>query len=154
MHRTLMKRYLIAASSCLLLLCAGSGARAKGHARQMPDLSERFALTTKPQRAVFFVGSHWTGGMGSMPVLDLKTERPKRMEELPIFFDASRKGEVDAKLPGCVRGTPLVKVSADIRLVKKTGTNWSIREAPTQSFYEAVASSISKIDVWAEPCEE
>lgn len=136
----------------LVTLVLGSSALANKKGRTVPDLSERFAFTTQPQDAVFFIGIHWTGGMGGMPILDIDKTRPKSMEGLPIFFDAAREKEVQEKLPACVRGTPLIKVTARIQLVRKSGRNASIEEAPVQSYYEAMASSISDIDVWAKAC--
>lgn len=150
---TPFKRFFVV-WSCILLLCVGGGAWAGKEVRTPTDLSEKFSLTAKPQNAVFFVGVGWTGGMGSMPVLDVERQRPKRMDDLPIFFDESKHDEVRGRLPGCVRGTPLIKVAAKIRLVRKSRPNSSIESAPVQSYYEAVASSISRIDVRAEPCED
>lgn len=133
-----------------MVLFIGAGCVAEP---QITELTEKFSLTDKPQAATFMIGTGWTGGMGSMPVLDWGTNNVKTFDGAPIYFDEKYREKVESILPTCYVGTPRITISeTTIILTKVSSTNDSIEDAPTQTYYQAVASNLPSITVQAEEC--
>lgn len=149
-----MKRAFIIAV-IILLLGVGCGRPPVNPTLSMTAVSteEKFLFTTEPQDAVFNIAIGWTGGMGSMPVLDIKTGRPKALNGSSIYFDESYRDKVRAKLPSCIVGEPNIVVSANITLTSRRDVNSSIPDAPEETYYEAVVNKLNDISVAAEACE-
>jgi hypothetical protein len=116
--------------------------------------NEKFQLTEKTQDALFYIGFGWTGGMGSMPVLNTETDRPKRFNDYPVFFDESYEDTIRVKLPDCYIGTPTIKISAKIILEKRSGINYSVESRPKRTYYEAKVIEFKDINVQAEECDD
>ncbi|HAT03642.1 MAG TPA: hypothetical protein DCS29_02575 [Candidatus Magasanikbacteria bacterium] len=115
----------------------------------------QFEETVESQDAVFYMGQGWTGGMGSFPILEDPGDA-KRMDDLVIFVDDEQAQDIidNANLPECYVGMSFIKVAAKIHLEKKIGTNFSIEEAPEQSYYQAYIDELYNVFVQVEPCEE
>ncbi|KKQ27370.1 MAG: hypothetical protein US42_C0010G0017 [Candidatus Magasanikbacteria bacterium GW2011_GWC2_37_14] len=121
--------------------------------------NEKFVLTTEPQDAEFYIANGWTGGMGSMPILNKEKTGTLQYENLPVYFDESQNEIISAKLPSCYEGRPEIKVSAKIQLEKKSGVNYSL--PPTEdetiveeSYYEAKVLELKNIEVKATECRD
>lgn len=108
-------------------------------------------LINQSQDAVIMIATGWTGGMGSMPVLDEKGD-VMIWNGLPIYFDQSQLENVKLKLPTCFIGSPEIKVSANIMLVQKSSVNSSLLEPEEQSYFEAKVNKLYNIEVKAEEC--
>lgn len=112
-----------------------------------------FVPVTERQNAVFFVAHAWTGGMGSMPVLDQKGNIQK-VDGLPVYVEESRADEIKEKLPSCIVGRPVIQVFAVISLEKKESQNTSIPDAPTVQYYVANIAELNDVKIDAKKCEE
>jgi hypothetical protein len=108
---------------------------------------EKFDLTERPQEAVFLVSYGWAGGFGEA-VLDGATGGIRFFRDLPIFVDSGQVQRlVEGKLPESCTGSLRVLLSADIRLVRKTGRNPSIRAAPRQTYWEVRIDNLREVRV-------
>jgi hypothetical protein len=117
---------------------------------------QRFQFTTEIQEAVFFIGYGYTGGPGSMPVLDISNwnGRPLRYtDNLPIYMNWNFREQFVSKMPGCRIGAPQIIVSATIRLVQKIGSN-STSPPQKQAYYEVEIIALKSIEVAVKPCEK
>lgn len=114
----------------------------------------QFQLVTTVQDAVFMVGHGYTGGMGSMPVLDAQGN-VQIMDGLPVYVDEKKEVEIKAKgnMPSCVVGKPKIEVTAKLHLEKKTESNPSIEDAPEVSYYVAKIDELKKVKIDATPCK-
>lgn len=150
-----MKRNKNLCGATLAVLVLTSFGACRDGAALGPETEQQFSLTTEPQDAVFFIETGLTGGMGSAPIVERENGRQIQFNGLPIFFDSSRVQEVQEMddMPSCVRGTPLIIVSARIQLERRTGRNGSIPGAPTESFYSAVVLELRDVFIQAEACE-
>ncbi len=119
---------------------------------QQPQIKENLSLTTEPQDAFFAIATGWSGGMGSMPILEWDTNTTKTFNDLPLYFDESYRKTVEQKLPVCFVGTPRIMISATIKLIKKTDTNHSIEDAPPETYYEADVERLNDIIIQVEAC--
>jgi hypothetical protein len=116
-------------------------------------VNDEFALTTKPQGAVFLTTLGWTGGMGQ-PVLDPATDTIKRFRDIPIFVDGARVEELArSQLPESWSGRLRILISANIRLVQRTERNFSVRSAAKETFWEAELKRVESVRVWVDPGE-
>lgn len=104
-------------------------------------------FTDRPQNAVFHISYGWTGGMGSMPVIDPASGGPISFNGIPVFFDESKRETIEGKLPASYYGTPRIKISAEIILVKKEDTNASLPIPSKQSYYEAVVTNPNNLEI-------
>jgi len=99
-------------------------------------MREKLELTDSPQDAVLLVSLGWMGGMGEA-VLDPATGGIRFFGELPIFVDSEQVRRIAAEsLPESCVGELRVLISANIRLVRTTARNPSIRAAPEQDYWE------------------
>lgn len=114
----------------------------------------QFQLVTTAQDAVFMVGHGYTGGMGSMPLLD-DAGNVQQVDGLPVYVDEQKVKEITAKgnIPSCVVGKPRIEVSGTIHLEKKTSTNSSLEDAPEISYYVAKIDELKKVKIDATPCK-
>lgn len=105
------------------------------------------------QDAIIKIAVGWTGGMGSMPVVDDQGEAVN-WNGVPIYFDESKSEDVKAKLPECFVGQPEIKIAANITLVPKSDVNDSLLEPVEQNYYSAKVNQIYNIEVKAEKCAD
>ena len=124
------------------------------------NTEEKFALTTESQDAIFRIGMGWTGGMGGYPIFGRSEYRPVQYDNQAVYLDDGQAEELLAdKLPSCVIGQPLVKISANISLEKITDTNYSIPpddygDFSEESYYSATINELHDILVLAEECQD
>lgn len=113
---------------------------------------QRFQFTTEIQEAVFFIGYGYTGGPGSMPVLDISNwnGRPLKFNGDPIYMGDFYE-QLKSKLPGCWINSPQIIVSATIKLVPSVG---SISTSPPQkrNYYKVEVIELKSIEVTVKPC--
>jgi hypothetical protein len=113
-------------------------------------MQEKFALTNKPQDAVFITSYGWTGGMGEA-ILDPATGGIKFFKGRPIFVDSEViRRLLEGKLPDSWVGELRVGITANIKLVLKTRRNPSIRGAPKETFWEVQINKLHDIRVLKE----
>ncbi|MFA6427756.1 MAG: hypothetical protein WCW16_04950 [Candidatus Magasanikbacteria bacterium] len=161
-------RYQILSVAAFLFLLGAGCATVNINENTTPDSKEnpyqilnldtpvQFAETVEPQEVVFYMGQGWMGGMGGYPVFEGPGDI-KRIDDFGVYVEdeQARKLITDAGgLPECYMGTPIIKVAAKVHMVFKTGRNFSIQEAPEQSFYELNIDELYNVFIQAEPCEE
>lgn len=114
-----------------------------------------FQLSAEPQDAVFLAGQGYTGGLGSMPVLDV-SGNIQQVDGLPVYVDEAQVKTIVEKgnMPSCVVGKPKIEVAAKIHLEKKEDTNSSIEDAPTVVYYIAKIDELKHVTIDAQKCEE
>ncbi len=117
---------------------------------------ERFRFTEEEQEAVFFIGTGYTGGPGSMPILDISNwnGRPLRYnDDLPIYLNGNFREQLAPKMPGCMIGSPQIIVSATIRMVKKEAVI-STPNHQKMAYYEVEVIELNNIEVKTQPCRD
>lgn len=120
-----------------------------------PAASTRsFQLSAAPQDAVFYVGYRYSGGMGSMPVLDA-SGNVQMVDDLAVYVDEEQSKIILEKgnMPSCVSGRPNIQVAANIHLEKKEDTNSSIEDAPMIIYYVAKIDELKNVTIDAKECE-
>jgi hypothetical protein len=125
--------------------------------RQVPNLpAEKLEMTEKKQDAVFFIAHEWTGGYGSAPIIDLNTSLAKRYNDKPIYLQESKVAEVKEKgnLPDCIIGKPAIVVIGQIHLEPRNADGDVAKSEKDIDYYEAILDDLSKVEVYAEKCEE
>lgn len=115
-------------------------------------------FSEESQDAEFNIAYGWTGGMGSMPVLN-EAGGVYQYNDLPVYFDDSYYEAVSEKLPNCIEGTPEITISAKAHLQKLSDINYSLPPSEDgvdamESYYELVVDVLYNIDVKAEECED
>lgn len=117
---------------------------------------EKFALTLEPQDAVFYLKTNLTGGPGSTAVVDAKTGQIKMMNNKPIYVESEISKRIGMGLSPykCIKGNPILRVSANIKLVEQTSLNDSIPGGSSDSFYEAQVQGekLYEMNIKADPC--
>lgn len=120
------------------------------------ETATKFGDTTEPQEVVFYMGQGWMGGMGSYPVLEAPGEL-KRLNDFAIYIEDSQAKALiqDAGgLPACFSGNPIIKVAAKVRMSLKTDRNYSIPDAPEQSYYVATIDELYNVFLKADVCKD
>ena len=113
-------------------------------------MEEKFELTEKPQEAVFLASFGWTGGRGEA-VLDPQTWTIRFFQDLPIFVDSEVVRKLaEEKLPDHWSGNLGVRITAKIRLLKKTARNPSIPGAPEKTFWEVQILELRDASIYTE----
>jgi hypothetical protein len=116
--------------------------------------AEKFAFTTEPQDAIFYVVTGWSGSMGSMPIMEDNSynHRVRRFSNLPIFIAERQVELIENKLPAVCRSGTEIKVSARIQLTSESAVNRSIppdlhHDQPTESYYSAKILRLDGVQV-------
>ncbi len=141
-----MRRFLLA----ITLLLTGLGCT--DSMTVLPPLSSLPKVGATMSTSLL-VGYGYTGGLGSMPVLDELGEI-KMIDSVPVYFDESYQKQIAEKLPECYAGTPQVTVRGEVSLEERRDTNTSIPDAPEQKYYMAVVKNLESIEVKTQPCTE
>jgi hypothetical protein len=110
----------------------------------------KFALSHKPQEAVFTATVGATGGMGET-VLDPTTGSIKFFKGHPIYVDSEIIHKfVTEKRPDGWVGEMRVRIAANITLVKKTQRNFSIPGGPQRTFWEVQINKLHDVELLPE----
>ena len=105
-----------------------------------------------PQDAVFMLQVGITGGMGSAEVL---VESGEYVFMGPIYLRETDLPAVLAAgggLPDCYKDSPQIIVSANVTVVKKTATNYSLPEPEEAVYYEVQVNEIYDVLISAKSC--
>lgn len=117
------------------------------------DMHEQFEMTSDTQTVSVYIGHGWVGGGASMPVLNLKTYRPKKMNGLDIYFDQTYSDTIRSKLPDCIKGRAEIKITAKIYLKEKI-VGVTSNPPSTRKIYEAVVVDLMDVQVKTKPCDD
>lgn len=136
------------------IVLAGAGCSSLSQESMPKKTSQGFQLTASSQTATFLVAHAWSGGMGSMPILDA-SGNVQKVDGLPVYVAEARVKEIKEKgnMPSCVEGKPKIEVTATIHLEKKEDTNSSVEDAPVVSYYVAKIDELKKVKIDAKKCE-
>ncbi len=114
--------------------------------RFRPEI-EVFEFTTDTQTATFYIDVFWTGiSSGGMPILNLSKWRPKKLNDMDIYFDPAYSEKVKEKLPGSWKGRPEIIIKAKIYLKRKE-VNVSSNPPRTLMIYQANVVELYDITV-------
>lgn len=137
----------------LTLLITGFGCNFSMTDTSTPFANAEFPAVGETAPVTMFIGYNYTGGFGSMPVLN-EIGEIRTIALAPVYFDESYQKTVAEKLPSCYVGTPLITVHATVTLEKRREPNTSIPGAPEETYYVAVVKTLDSIDVKTQPCKE
>jgi len=114
--------------------------------RFRPEI-EIFEFTTDTQTATFYIDVFWTGiSSGGMPILNLSKWRPKKVNDIDVYFDPTYSKQVKEKLPGSWKGRPEIIIKAKIYLKLKE-VNISSNPPRTLLIYHANVVELYDITV-------
>ena len=141
-----MRRFLLV----LTLLLTGFGCNS--NSMDVPALST-LPKPNESSSTTMLIGYGYTGGFGSMPVLNDMGEI-QTINNTPVYFDESYQKQVAAKLPDCYAGTPLITVRAEVKVEERHEANTSLPNAPEEKYFVAVVKNLESIEVSTQPCNE
>ena len=115
-------------------------------------------FSEESQDAEFNIAYGWTGGMGSMPVLN-EAGGVYQYNDWSIYLDESYYDVVSEKLPGCIEGTPEITIFAKVYLQESYGINYSLPptedgDEVVENYYDLMVDELYNIEVKAEECED
>lgn len=117
-------------------------------------------IENKIQNAVFYITLGYTGDLGSAPVISPRDNMTRvTINNVPLYFNDKQLDEVKevGRMPACIVGRPLIRVSAAVTLTKESGWSEPIpgeEEGFSKEFYQLSLNKIHSISVRAKPCKE
>lgn len=121
------------------------------------DTPPKLENINEPQDAVFYVGYGWTGGMGDPVLREDDSSLVKQYDGLGIYLKSGSMESILEKgggLPDCYYDPLMIKVSANVTLVETTDTNYSIEDAPEQSYYKLAINNLYDVLIKADVCDD
>lgn len=139
----------------LASLCGCHSSTSHSTPMKTPDAETplKFKSTAAAQDAVFCVSSGWTGGMGEA-VFEGESSSLLFVDDLPVFLSTEAERAIMARVqvPDCWSGSPLIKVSARVELVRCTRRNFSIPGAPEKTYYSLKLLELHAVFSQYDPC--